>query len=778
MKFSFNWLSELVEGIEMPPKELGRLITMKTAECEGIQTVGDFLPEVCAAYVFSIEPIGGHNVKAVVHTGRYGVKTVVCGAPNCRPGIVSAYVPAGVRLNGVEIGTVTIGGVTSEGMLASGAELGISRDADGILELDVDPGAAIPGCFPDSIIEIDNKSLTHRPDLWGHHGMAREVAAIVNGMLRQPVRLDLLPHGPAPIQIDIHDFGLCPRYSALAFENVTVKPSPLWLQHRLMALGLNPISNIVDVTNYVMAELAQPMHAFDWDLLQGPAILVRTAREGERIVALNEEEYRLDPRDLVIADERGPIAIAGVIGGRDTGIHAGTRRLILESANFQASSVRKTSARQKLRTDASMRFEKAQDPQNTVRGLARAIELLEEVSPGIRLVGGVADASRAGGSACPLIELSTAWLAKKLGRKLAMEEVVAIFQRLEFGVQETAPGVLSITVPSWRATRDISIKDDLVEEVGRMIGYGSIPIQPPALPVIPPAPNEERRFHREVRAELVELGFTEVYNYSFVNADEVRALGMHPDDHLKVANPISSDQGLMRRSLIPGIRRNIEQNSKQFEQFRLFEIGSEIHPRVLGLAEEIPHLAAAVCARDDGEAGISELKRVAEHLMPGCDMLPAAARSFEHPVRAAEVHWRGNLMGRLFEMHPSLVETGRAAVLDIDLAMLQRLQAVEEKRYAPIRRFPSSAFDLSVLTDPRDLVGDIRKKLADFAGLYLVSIEFLRVYTGPPLPEGKKSVSFRLTVGAQGRTLSSDEAGATRSRIIDAMRALGYELRL
>ena len=778
MKFSFNWLSELVEGIEMPPKELGRLITMKTAECEGIQTVGDFLPEVCAAYVFSIEPIGGHNVKAVVHTGRYGVKTVVCGAPNCRPGIVSAYVPAGVRLNGVEIGTVTIGGVTSEGMLASGAELGISRDADGILELDVDPGAAIPGCFPDSIIEIDNKSLTHRPDLWGHHGMAREVAAIVNGMLRQPVRLDLLPHGPAPIQIDIHDFGLCPRYSALAFENVTVKPSPLWLQHRLMALGLNPISNIVDVTNYVMAELAQPMHAFDWDLLQGPAILVRTAREGERIVALNEEEYRLDPRDLVIADERGPIAIAGVIGGRDTGIHAGTRRLILESANFQASSVRKTSARQKLRTDASMRFEKAQDPQNTVRGLARAIELLEEVSPGIRLVGGVADASRAGGSACPLIELSTAWLAKKLGRKLAMEEVVAIFQRLEFGVQETAPGVLSITVPSWRATRDISIKDDLVEEVGRMIGYGSIPIQPPALPVIPPAPNEERRFHREVRAELVELGFTEVYNYSFVNADEVRALGMHPDDHLKVANPISSDQGLMRRSLIPGIRRNIEQNSKQFEQFRLFEIGSEIHPRVLGLAEEIPHLAAAVCARDDGEAGISELKRVAEHLMPGCDMLPAAARSFEHPVRAAEVHWRGNLMGRLFEMHPSLVETGRAAVLDIDLAVLQRLQAVEEKRYAPIRRFPSSAFDLSVLTDPRDLVGDIRKKLADFAGLYLVSIEFLRVYTGPPLPEGKKSVSFRLTVGAQGRTLSSDEAGATRSRIIDAMRALGYELRL
>jgi phenylalanyl-tRNA synthetase beta chain len=804
VKFSFNWLSELVEGIEMPPQELGRLITMKTAECEGIETVGDFLPEVCAARVLSVEPLSGNtrltalpfvveqglsaegaqppcqgrrNVKAIVDTGRHGIRTVVCGAPNCRPGIVSAYVPPGVRLGEREIATVVIGGVTSEGMLASGAELGINRDADGILDLEVDPGAAIAGCFPDSIIEIDNKSLTHRPDLWGHHGLAREVAAIVDGILRQPVRLDLLPHGPAPIQIEIHDFDLCPRYSALAFENVTVKPSPLWLQHRLMAIGLNPISNIVDVTNYVMAELAQPMHAFDWDLLRGPAILVRTAREGEHIVALNEEEYRLDPRDLVIADERGPIAIAGVIGGRATGIHAGTRRLILESANFQASSVRKTSARQKLRTDASMRFEKAQDPHNTVRGLARAVELLEEVSPGIRLVGGIADASREL-AAPPLIELRMDWLARKLGRKVSMKEVVGIFERLEFGVLKTAPRVLSITVPSWRATRDISIKDDLVEEVGRMIGYGSIPIQPPALPAIPPARNAERLFHREVRAALVELGFTEVYNYSFVNQDEVRALGMDPEDHIKVANPISSDQGLMRRSLIPGIRRNIEQNSKHFEHFRLFEIGREIHPRAEGLPEEIPHLAAAVCARDDGAAGILELKRVAEHLMPGCDLLPAAARSFEHPVRAAEVHWRGNLMGRLFEMHPSLVETGRAAILDLDLGVLQRLSEAEEKRYTPIRRYPSSAFDLSVLTDLRDLVGDLRKKLEGFAGQDLVSIEFLRIYTGPPLPEGKKSVSFRLTVAAPGRTLSSDEAGATRSRIIEAMQNLGYELRL
>jgi phenylalanyl-tRNA synthetase beta chain len=670
LKFSFNWLSELVEGIELSPKELGRRITMQTAECEGVESIG-----------------------------------------------------------------------------------------------------------ADSIIEIDNKSLTHRPDLWGHLGLAREVAAILGARLRDPVKLDRLPAGVPAIAVSIEDFDLCPRYSALAFENVTVAPSPAWLQHRLSAIGLNPINNIVDVTNYVMAELAQPLHAFDWDLLRGSAITVRAARTGEHIVALNAEQYRLDPRDIVISGQRGPIAIAGVIGGLDTGISGNTRRIVLESACFQASSIRKTSARQKLRTDASMRFEKAQDPRNTVRGLARALELFEEVSPGIRVAGGVADTKKELAAPAPIL-LPMDWLLGKLGRAVEMEEVVRILERLQFGVQENAPRVLSVTVPSWRATRDISIKDDLVEEVGRMIGYGSITPRAPAVPATPPARNEERLFHREVRSALVELGFTEVYNYSFVNEDQVRALGFDPAGHVAVANPISSDQGLMRQSLLPGIRRNIEENSKHFDHFRLFEIGREIHPQPAGLPREIPHLAAAVCARDDGQAGLMELKRLAEHLMPGCELVPAAARSYEHPVRASEVLWQGQVAGRLFEMHPSLVEDGRAGILDVDLELIRSLAAAGEKRYVPIQRFPSSAFDLSVLAGLRELVGDIRKKLEGLTRADLVSIEFLRQYTGAPLPEGKKSVSFRLTVAAPDRTLTADEAGSIRARIIDGMRSLGYELRV
>ena len=293
MKFSYNWLHELVEDLDASPEELERLITIKTAECEAIEKHGD-----------------------------------------------------------------------------------------------------------DFVIEVDNKSLTHRPDLWGHFGMAREVAAITGRSLKDPVKPLGAADGDAPIGIAIDDYALCPRYSALKFENVTVKPSPTWLQQRLEAVGLNPINNIVDVTNFVMAELAQPMHAFDAAKLHGDTIYVRNARRGETAKGLNGETYELDSSSLVIADLQEAIAIAGVIGGADSAISESTTSLLLESANFNASNIRKTSARIKLRTDASMRFEKAQDPINTVRALERAWELLQEVSPGIRMVGGLAEFLPAPEAAC------------------------------------------------------------------------------------------------------------------------------------------------------------------------------------------------------------------------------------------------------------------------------------------------------------------------------------------------------------------------------------------
>jgi len=769
LKFSYNWIREFVEGLDCAPGALEKLITMKTAECEGIELTGALLDRACAARVESVEPIpNSHNLKAVVDAGRYGRKTVVCGAPNCRPALITAYVPIGKKV---------IQGVESDGMLASGADLGINRDHSGVLELESQVGAPIPGCVPDSIIEIDNKSITHRPDLWGHLGMAREVAAILGSPLKDPVRPDLLPQAPPAIQVQIQDLTLCPRYSALVFENVTVKASPLWLQYRLAAIGLNPINNIVDLTNYVMAELAQPMHAFDADLLHGGTIHVRPANPGERFRALNEEEYTLDRSNLVIADAGGAIALAGVIGGLDSAISEKTTRVVLESANFQAPSIRKTSSAIKLRTDASMRFEKAQDPANTVRGIARAIELLTELSPGIRIVGGVADQKKEIHPPPP-IDLPLEWLAQKLGRLLDPSEVARILERLEFGVWLRAPGHFSVTVPSWRATKDITIKDDLVEEVGRMVGYDSITPRAPLVPAAVPRENVERRFQHQARRIFVDQGFTEIYNYSFLSEEAVRVLGFDPAAHLRVTNPIASDQALMRSSLLPGIWKIITENLKHRESFRIFEIGLEIHKGPKALPDEIPHLAAAIYDRHgDGVAALFEIKRAAECFLPGAVVCPAEARPFEHPARAAEVLWKEQAVGRLFELHPSLVETGRAAVLDLDLRAIQPLGVVQTK-YKPIRRYPSSAFDLSVIAHLRGHAGQLQTAVASFAGPLLESIEFVRQYSGPPLDENLKSVTFRLTVGSPDRTLSSDEVASVRERIIEGMRDRGYELRV
>lgn len=666
MKFSYNWLQGLVEGLDVPAKDLERLITLKTAECEGIEAVAG-----------------------------------------------------------------------------------------------------------DHIIEVDNKSLTNRPDLWGHYGMAREVGAITGKKLLDPVKPGRIA-GQAPIHVEIVNYDLCPRYSALMVENVAVQPSPAWLASRLESVGLNAKNNIVDVTNYVMAELAQPMHAFDAEKIHGGTIFVRSAKEEERFAALNGEKYDLDPSNLVIADGRGAVALAGVIGGEESAISENTTRIVLESANFNASSVRKTSSRLKLRTDASMRFEKAQDPVNTVRALERAVELLEQVSPGIRVVGGLADAYRRLRVPAPIL-LPLDWLDRKLGRAIPPTEVRAILESLQFKVDQIEPRTFAVIVPSWRATKDISIKDDLVEEVGRMVGYDSITPVAPLVPARTAPPSPHREFYHRVREMTAAQGFTEVSNYSFVNEDMARAFSLDPATHVQVANPIAADQNLLRRSLLPGIWKNIRDNARHLdslgEEFRIFEIGKEIHPD-----REEPHFAAAIYSKEsDGSAGLFELKRLTECLLPGIWVRPAGhTQPHEHPRRSADILHGETRLGRLFEFHPRMIETGRAAAVDLDLTLLEALRPPQQ-RYQPLRRFPASAFDLSVVAPAHALIGDVERQLAGLGGADLLAIKFLRDFT---LPDERRSLSYRLTVGAQDRTLSSSEVSAIRARIIEGMRAAGYELKV
>ena len=772
----------MVVDLATKPADLEHLITTKTAECEGIEPWGEHFARVVAVRVLSVEPLAkGKNKRVVVESGGGAKHVMVCGAPNVMPGMIAAWVPPGTKLGESEIGRAVIEGIESEGMLASGDELGINRDHSGLIELNANPGQSLPGLAPDWIIEIDNKSLTHRPDLWGHHGMAREVAAITAAKLLDPVKLDRIPQGKTQVSVEIEDYGLWARYSALILDNIAVGPSPLWLQARLQSIGINPINNIVDVTNYILAELPQPMHAFDADKLKGGTIFVRRAIDGETINALNGETYQLSSEDLVIADGGGAIAIAGVIGGAESAISETTTRVVLESANFRASSVRLTSARHKLRTDASMRFEKSLDPENTVRGLARAMELLELVSPGVRGIGGIAD-NRVERKFSEPINLPVSFVTRKLGKELSNTQIREILESLGFGVQQASPGNLEVEVPSWRATKDISLKDDLVEEVGRIVGYGEITPVAPLLPAVAPPANPMRAYLRQVRSQLAAQGLTEVYNYSFVNEAQLRRFGMKVEDHIGVANPIAAELTHMRSSLLPGVFDNIVSNTRHLRDFRFFEIGREIQANGAGsLPREETYVAGVLYGAHADEQDFFELKRVTECLLPGARLSPAPAKSYEHPARTAEIEWRGCKVGRLFELHPLLLQEagveGRASLFEVNLDVTQSL-ADRPVKCKPIRKYPTSGFDLSVVTDLRQPVAVIQDKLASLAGEALVCIEFVRQYAGAPLEEGQKSVSYRLEVGAMDHTLTNEEFSEIRGRIIDRMQAQGYELRV
>jgi phenylalanyl-tRNA synthetase beta chain len=368
------------------------------------------------------------------------------------------------------------------------------------------------------------------------------------------------------------------------------------------------------------------------------------------------------------------------------------------------------------------------------------------------------------------------WLIRKLGRSVEPAEVRRILEALEFGVAESRPGVFSVTVPSWRATKDITIKDDLLEEVGRTLGYDTVPPTAPLQPVRRPWVNQERLFHHRVRLACAAQGFTETSNYSFISDEMALRFGLLPEQHLRVGNPISVEQSLMRTSLLPGIHRNLVDNARFFDDFRLFEIGREIHPSDPGLPREISHLMAAIFTKGDGAASLFELKRLAECLLPGCEANPCPAGDNEHPARTAAINWRGASVGRLFELHPKHIETGRAAVLDLDLDAIAAL-GEPARRYTPLRRFPSSAFDLSVVTGLRVLCAGIGGMIREAAGPACDRVEYLYAYRGKPLADDQQSMTFRVTVSSPDHTLTNEEVTAARNAIIDRLRQSGYELR-
>ena len=812
MLVSLKWLREYVDlPADLDVDAFAHRLTIASSEVEGIERVGDWdrdLVIVAAVLAVDPHPDADRLRLATVDYGGAEPQTVVCGAPNVTAGQRVAFAREGAELIDPRSGTATrlkratIRGVESSGMVLSERELGLSEEHEGILELPADAPVGVPLADYLGDVVLDAHIWPNRADTMSMVGIAREVAAIEGAALRLPD--DAYAEGEAPVEdvaaVAIADPELCARYVATVVEGVRIGPSPQWLQERLRAAGQRPINNVVDVTNYVMLELGNPLHAFDADRLRG-TIVVRLARDGERMTTLDGEDRELSPDTLLITDDSGPIALAGVMGSADSEVSAATTSVLLEAAQFDPASVRRTSTRLRLRSEASSRFERGLSPELAVRASRRATKLLVEVCGGTarRGVVDVYPSPRA----APEVTLPRARLDTVLGFHVETAEVESILGRLGFefrveGEEDEGEGKgegaerFVVRAPWWRT--DIAIADDLAEEVVRIAGYERLP----ATAVRGRVPAHERaplpELRDAVRERLAAAGLQEVITYSLTTAEALARV--RPEDGiapLRLRNLLSSEHAVMRTSLRHALLEVVERNLRAgASEIAVFEAARVYLPRRGAggpLPEERELVAGALCgAERDHWGGASEraldffdgkgvLDELADRLGVDFAYEPSAAPDAEPDAdvgllagRTARVRLDGVTVGVLGEVHPDLLAALDVAepvmLFELDLASLLA-QLPERRGVTAVPRFPAVEQDLALVVTEDVAAGALQ---ATIEGSPLVAeARVFDVYRGDQLPPGMKSVAFAIRYQAPDRTLTTEDANREQARIIQRL---------
>lgn len=798
MWLSFNILSRMVDLSGLDPEEVALRLTMSTAETEGVERMNAHLDTIIAVKLIDVRPHPNADKLTLcdADTGREKLR-VVCGAPNHKKGDVVALATVGTQF-GEEftVKKTKIRGEDSSGMLCSEKEMGLSDDHSGIMILPPDTrlGATMSELFPawrDTRIEIDNKSITHRPDLWSHAGFAREIAALYGREYRGPVDMSIAKAFPsdASFGVRIDSPGGAPRYCGLSVKNITIAESPEWLKAAVSAIGMRPINNIVDITNYVMVEIGQPMHAFDRTKLRGDTIIVRMAAKGEKLTTLDGEDHELMEEDVVIADRDGAVALAGVMGGGNSEIEDSTTEIVLEAANFNPVNIRKTAARYAMRTEAAIRFEKALDPALCEAAIIRSYDLIKQIIPEAEASSRIVDAYPV--KAEPVrVKTSMDFIRKKIGHPVDDARIRGILTSLDFEVKGDA-GALDIGVPGYRATRDVSIPDDIVEEVGRIYGYDNIPPRAPMVPCAPPPANEKRALERRVKLILSRNhNLIEVSNYSFVGEELLNRLKVNEDMELRLKNPLSQEQDRLRRSLVPNIIRNIELNQRYSDSFRVYEVGRVYLKEKrtdAALATENTRITGAVYRKKADAALFYDARAIAADLLgqlsiSGARLLPAdkSLPPYAHPGRSLEILIGKDRAGLVFELHPASREAfeirGSAALFDLDLDALLAARKTS-RSFAELPRFPEVPFELSVLADRFTYAADIIDTIRRSSRELVRGADVVSVYEGDPVPAGKKSVSIRVIFAAADRTLGPEEIDKAQKKVIADLDAKGFKLR-
>lgn len=798
MYVSLSWLKDFVDIPKtLDPKNLATQLTLKTAEVDGVSSPGRGLEGVVVGEIMEIKkhPNADKLNLAKVDIGKdkpinliFGQMVVMTVGARVPVAVAPTTLPTGIKIEKKEMR-----GEPSEGMLCLDQELGLEKEGVTIQYFpDKKPGTPLAEAMglTDTILEFDNKALTHRPDLWGHYGIAREIAAITGGKLKPLNPKVKIPSKGEKLELKIEDFSLCPRYCGLIINNLKIEESPDWLKARLKAVGHGTHNNIVDITNYVMAELGQPMHAFDKSFIK-KGIVVRCAKKHEKITGLDGKIRELDEHMLVIADHEKPVAIAGVMGGENSEITPDTTSIILESANFNASSVRRTSTKLGLRTDAVQRFEKALDPHLAELAIKRAAELILQICPGAEIAGPIADEKKFSNKPVKLI-LDTEKAASKIGADLSPTEMKKILESLEFHVvpHDKANGkTFEVTVPTFRATKDVDIEDDLIEELARMYGYDNIAPSLPELPSKLPEENIER-FKKHRAREILShgLGFDEVYNYSFYGTSEIANCLLKEEGHIRLLNYLSADQTHMRTSLVPNLLKNIQLNINNFSQQNIYEIGHTYKEIDRYFPLEEKRITGAIVRKGKSDTPFYEAKGAIETLLKtfAIEQLDTVNEvkdaPYAHPIKAMSyLDHNAQTLARVFVLHPSVAKNHdlqdfSIAIFDLNFTELMKLAPLERK-YKRIPRFPSIEIDISVLVNKTLAVAAIKEAIEKADTDLIAETELFDIYEGQGIEPDKKAVAFKITLCAPDRTLTDEEMSATQKKIFKNLESLGGKIR-
>ncbi|MGI6001370.1 MAG: phenylalanine--tRNA ligase subunit beta [Candidatus Merdisoma sp.] len=812
MKLSLSWIKDYVQIPEdMDLKKLAYDLTMSTVEVEDVEYLARRFDNMLVGVIEKIEPHPNADKLRVckVDIGGGEIKDIVCGGINLKEGMrVAVSCPgAVVRWHGegepVVIKNSKLRGVESYGMICASDEIGLgelfpaSQEAE-ILDLsafEVPAGTSLADALDmnDVLLEIDNKSMTNRPDLWGHYGIAREIAALYDLPLKkiEPYTADV----QSDFKVEINDPDRCTRYIGVEMSGVEVKPSPYQMQNRIWKAGMRPINALVDITNYVMLATGNPTHAFDADNITDH-IVVRHAVEGEKLILLNEHELTLCADDLVITDSEGPVALAGVMGGAKDSILPKTRRVILEVANFESTGIRRTALRYDTRTEASSRYEKAVDPERCEQALALSMQYFQKLYPELTVTGFcdkyVKKLERA------QIDVSLAWLAKRLGKNLSNEVIQKKLELLGFDVEISGDN-MHVTAPTWRSTGDISIKDDVMEEVARLYGYDNFEATSFTTTFEGAINQKDQDLLRRIKEYLaIRCGMQEVYTYPWMNDVFVNAVLQSTEGVLRLSTPPAPDLSYIRSSLLPNLCEAVVKNERYFNDFAIFEEAQVFFDRNYTAAydetellpEQKRHIGAAFASsvKDITEL-FREAKGVLEYMPRYTHMEGFEFRKEEKPVWADNVVWMN-----IFRSDEKIGDMGLVAkkvsmdcgiknlsvmLFELDVTKLVPLKS-RTNRFTHLAEYPETDYDISMLFDSDAAWADIYDAIMGQkkASALLKDAAFVDEYRGKQIPAGKKSVTIRLTIGSSEKTLTSQEIESAANQVMKKLgKKMGAELR-